>query len=83
MSWSFEFTARDTNEAKAKVTEQQAAHGPHFPGPASNAVISAIEALPQNPDSDVYVKSYGHIDQPEYGKHGNALIEVKTVPRAA
>ena len=81
MSWSFNFTAADKGEAKQKVAEQHAIAGLHFPPEAVNALNAAIDMLPDNPEADVRVETWGHIDQREWGNNGNSQIVVRTQPR--
>jgi len=74
MSWSFEFRTRDKPGAREGIAKRQTKSPgdnlmPERIGAALNALV---DAMPDNPEGVIRVKSHGHTD----AKYGTANCEV-------
>lgn len=74
MSWSFEFRARDKVGALEGIAKRQSkAPNDHLMPDRIGAALNAlVEAMPDNPEGVIRVKSHGHTD----ALFGNATAEV-------
>jgi len=82
MSWNYEFKARSKAAAKEHLGETQTKYKT-FPDGVLASLHALIDALPDNENSIVSVKSSGHFDSYVHGQTqgpgGNATLVVELI----